>query len=342
MKNIMSLVLAVTVLALSGVCLYQARQLQTRRVEITDLQHQVRTQAKQSETIKTSQERLNKQRLDMAIMQHRATVASSNAAAVTASAEKTTDDAKGLGGFGSAMAKMFDNPDMKKIIAQQQRAMMDTMYGPLFKELGLSKEDTDRFKELLLAQQMKGVEQAGTLFGGKSDGKSKAELVAATGNIVKQSQDEIKVFLGDERYNQYKDYTETLGDRLQLNQLAQQLANSQNPITSDQQGRLISIMKEERQSLAADFANLGWSGGKSTDPSAVLSEEKMNQIMDLQQNLGQRVFERAQSVLQPEQLDAFGAFQTNQLAMQRLGIKMVQGMMGENKPPATGTTPPIP
>jgi len=68
----------------------------------------------------------------------------------------------------------------------------------------------------------------------------------------------------------------------------------------------------------------------------------MTQIMDLQQNLGQRVFERARSVLQPEQLDAFGTFHTNQLAMQRLGIKMFQGMMGENKPPANGATPPIP
>ena len=125
MKNMMSLGFAVTALVVSGVCLHQARQLQTHTAEIADLQHQVQTQAGQLATLKASQERLKKQRLDLAdklnaassaleSAQQRATIASSNAAAATASAEKTADNGKGLGGFGSAIAKMFDNPGMKR------------------------------------------------------------------------------------------------------------------------------------------------------------------------------------------------------------------------------------
>lgn len=52
-----------------------------------------------------------------------------------------------------------------------------------------------------------------------------------------------------------------------------------------------------------------------SNPQDPPSEERMNQIMDLQQNLGQRVFERGRSVLQPNQLSAFGTFESNQLSM---------------------------
>jgi hypothetical protein len=353
MKNTAMMVLAVVALAVSGVCLYQARQLQTRKAAIADLQRQLQSQAEQLDKVKTSQERLKQQRLDIAdrleatssaldSAQEAAARAASNAAAATASAKKAAASGKGGENFGPTIAKMLENPEMKKMIAQQQRAMMDMMYGPLFKELGLSPAETDRFKEMLLAVQMKGVEQAGSLFSGKADAKEKAELTKALTDATKQSEDEIKSFLGDARYAQYKDYKETLGERMQLNQLTQQLAGGQNALNAGQEAQMINIMKEERKAMATDFASLGWAGSQPSNPTDALSEEKMNQIMDLQQNLGQRVYERARSVLQPEQLSAFGTFQSNQLSMQRLGIKMFQGMMSGDKQTSDGATPPSP
>jgi hypothetical protein len=353
MKNTLMIMLAVATLAVSGVCLYQARQLQARKAEIAGLQRQVQTQADQLEAVKSSQERLKQRHLDIAdkleatssaldSAQEAAARAASNAAVATASAKKAAASGKPGENFGPTIAKMLENPEMKKMIAAQQRAMMDMMYGPLFKELGLSPEETDRFKEMLLAVQMKGVEQAGSLFGGKADAKEKAELAKSLSDATKQSEDEIKAFLGDARYAQYEDYKETIGERMQLNQLTQQLASGQNALTADQQGQMLNIMKEERKAMANDFASLGWAGSQPSNPADALSEEKMNQIMDLQKNLGQRVYERARSVLQPEQLSAFGTFQSNQLSMQRLGIKMFQGMMGGGKEASGGAAQPGP
>ena len=64
-------------------------------------------------------------------------------------------------GFGDMLAKMMADPAMKKMMRQQQAAAMDMMYGPLFKEINLSPDDKEKFKELLLDRQMKAVETGG-------------------------------------------------------------------------------------------------------------------------------------------------------------------------------------
>lgn len=346
MKNSTVIITTGAVVILGAVCLFQTRQLETRKTDLADLQEKVTEQATHLDEIHSSQERLQQQRLDLtdqleatssalAAAQHQVTIASSNAAALRASAAADVSQIeparKRATGLGGAIAKMFDDPDMKKMLVQQQRAVMDMMYGPLFKELGLSNEEADRLKELLLAQQMKGVEQAGALFNNQASKEEKAELARAMGDAAKQTEEEIKALLGDARYAQYTDYRETLGDRMQLNQYSQQLSGGDHALSTEQRDLLLAILKEERAALAADFSSLAATGAQSGNLPDTFSEEKMTQLFDLQQYLGQRVYDRARTVLYPEQLEALGDFQTNQLSMQRLGIKMFQGMRGEGE-----------
>lgn len=129
---------------------------------------------------------------------------------------------------------------------------------------------------------------------------------------------------------------------MQLNQFHLQLAGGEHPLDSEQQAQLLHIMNEERQALAADFAQLGWVGGQPANPQDLFAADKLNQVMDLQQNLGQRVYDRARSVLQPEQLDAFGAFQTNQLSLQRIGIQLLQSQSRNGAPSTVPSPPPGP
>ena len=74
----------------------------------------------------------------------------------------TNPPTKELGKFGGAMAKLLANPEIKKMIAQQQRALLDPLYGPLFKSWAFP-EQIQQFKELLLAQQMKASNAAALL-----------------------------------------------------------------------------------------------------------------------------------------------------------------------------------
>jgi hypothetical protein len=318
------------------------------------LRHELAAQTRYLEAAKAAEKRLKRhrsllsQQLDAAnqeldaARERAAQVAATRAIPEATPVIPTNPPTKELGKFGGAMAKLLANPEIKKMIAQQQRALLDPLYGPLFKELGLSPEQIQQFKELLLAQQMKGVEQAGALLGDITTEQDRAERAQMLADLDRQNEEAIKAFLGEEGYPQYQHYRETLGDRMQLNQFHLQLAGGEHPLDSEQQAQLLHIMNEERQALAADFAQLGWVGGQPANPQDLFAADKLNQVMDLQQNLGQRVYDRARSVLQPEQLDAFGAFQTNQLSLQRIGIQLLQSQSRNGAPSTVPSPPPGP
>ena len=71
--------------------------------------------------------------------------------------------------LGTAIARMMKNPEMKKFIREQQMVQIDLMYGDLFDELGLSTNEADTFKKLILDKMMSGMDQAFSILEGKAD-----------------------------------------------------------------------------------------------------------------------------------------------------------------------------
>ena len=64
---------------------------------------------------------------------------------------------------------------------------------------------------------MKAAEQATSVFGG-SGATNRTEMLSSLTADQKSFDDQVKAFLGDDRYAQYKDYQETVGERTLLNQ----------------------------------------------------------------------------------------------------------------------------
>ena len=58
-----------------------------------------------------------------------------------------------------------------------------------------------------------------------------------------------------------------------------------------------------------------------------LKGEGVDKILQNQEVIGQRVYERARTVLSDSQLAAFGKFQTNQMQMMRMGMNMARKFM---------------
>src|SRR5258708_10865361 len=115
--------------------------------------------------------------------------------------------------------------------------------------MGLTAEEGAKFKELLADSQMKGVENAGSLFAGGLTNRD--ETLNAVTAQQKDQEDQVKELLGDTRYAQYKDYQQTLGERMQLDQFRQETAGGANALTDQQAEQLLGFMKEEKQKLAA-------------------------------------------------------------------------------------------
>ena len=147
----------------------------------------------------------------------------------------------------------------------------------------------------------------------------------------KESDEQVKAFLGDARYAQYKDYNETMADDVEPVLGAD--GGGRNPLSAEQTSQLLEIMKQEKKGVAPVF---GEPGSEAANWQAMMSEDKMNELFKQQGEINQRVLERAKAVLSQEQLNAFAAHQTSQLSMQRMGMTMAV-KVGEKK--SEDTTP---
>lgn len=335
MKNILTVLFATTTLALGVVCVVQWQKRDSQKAELTALRAEVEQKAREVGDLQAVQKLVNEQRResleqasDLAAKLQAERLANASLAArvaATSSANQGRAPGKGKAGFGEFFSKMMEDPDTRKMIRETHRAMLDQLYDPLIKRMSLTPEEASQFKELLADNMMNAAEKGTSMFTGGLN--NRAELVKTMAAQQKLFEDQLKQFLGDTRYAQYKDYQETAGERTQLNQFRQQFAG-ENALTDQQTEQLLAFMKEEKQAVAA-ATGLPLSGDQqeAAKLEAMLSGEGVQQLLQVQETMSQRVYERAKGVLSDNQLGAFGKFQTNQLQMMRMGMNMMRKFM---------------
>jgi hypothetical protein len=217
------------------------------------------------------------------------------------------------------LANMLKNPEMKKVMEQQQRMAMDMMYASLLKKLQLTPDQEKQFKEILLEQQMQNISQAGSIMDQSST--NRAEVIQKIAQDREQRQQEIKQLLGDDKFAQYEDYNQTMGERMLLDQFGKQVE-----LKPDQTEQLLNIMREEKKNAQIN------AGVMAKDPTAdfkaLQDPTAAEKMITQQEEVNQRVLERAGQVLSPEQLQKLSPVLQNQIEMQRAGMKMARQMFG--------------
>ena len=342
MKNTLTLFLAVTTVTLAVVCVTQTRKSAGQQTKLASLQGELEEKTRQIEALQGAQKRHDQQRRelfrqadDLSAQLQARQLADTNAAASALTKAAPAGDSErsdeGKAGFGKMLAKMMEDPDAKKVIRDQQRMMMNQLYSPLVKQLGLTSEEADQFKDLLADNAMKNAEKAFSMFdGGLSTNRT--ELAKTMAAEQKNFDEQVKAFLGDARYAQYKDYQETVGERTQLNAYKQQIGGDL-PLSDPQTEQLLAFMKEEKQNVAAATGQpLTGAGQDQAKLEAMLSSEQSDRLLQSQETVNQRVFERAKGILSPEQLDSFAEFQTSQMQMMRMGMRMARQFMSPENP----------
>jgi hypothetical protein len=342
MKNTLILILTVTTIALGGVCLLQWQKLSGHKADIASLRGEMEQKAQAIADLEASQKFAEQQRRelldqasDLAIkLQTRPPTDAKNAdtsaseAASPAENQKSEKDKNPFGGF---LAKLMEDPDTKKMIRDQQRMMLDQLYAPLVKQLNLTPEDAEQFKNLLADNMMKATEKATSLMGGDS-ATNRTEMLGKLAEEQKGFEETVRGFLGETGYAQYKDYQQTVGERTQLSQFQQQFAGGENALSDQQTERLLQFMKEEKQAVATATGQP--TPGTTPDAAtmdAMFSGEGVEKMLQSQEAVNQRVYERAKEVLSENQLGPFGKFQTNQLQMMRMGMSMAKKFMAPEK-----------
>jgi hypothetical protein len=326
----------------------QTQKFSGQQTQLTSLKAEMEEKAQQVEALQAAQKHSDQQRRELMAQAEELAgqlqarqLAETNVIAETpappppvAVAEKPDD---GKGGFGKMLAKMMQDPDTRKMIRAQQRMMMDQMYAPLVKKMGLTPDEATQFKDLLADNAMKGADKASSMFSGLGS-TNNADAVKAMTAEQKTFDDQVKSFLGDDRYAQYKDYQETVSERTLLNQFKMQAGSDYN-LNDQQTEALLTFMKEEQKSVAATTGlPLGQTDKDPAKLQSLLSDGKVDEILQAQETAGQRAYERARTILSPDQLDTFGKYQTNRMQMMRMGMTMMRKMFTPDSP-APGAAP---
>ena len=344
MKNILTWFLAATTMTLAVVCVMQTRKFAGQQTQLASLRAEADEQAQQLEALQAAQKRSEQQRHELmgqadelaAQLQTRQ-LAETNVIALAptnpppVSEGEKPDDEKG--GLGKMISKMMQDPDTRKFMREQQRMMMDQMYAPLIKKLGLTPDETTQFKNLLADNAMKAVDSASSMFGGLGS-SNQTQAVSALADSQKSFEEQVKAFLGDDRYAQYKDYQETVGERTLLNQFKQQAGSDYN-LNDQQTEALLTFMKEEQKSVAATTGlPLGQTDNDPAKLQSLFSDGKVDELLQAQDTVAQRVYDRARTILSPDQMDTLGRYQTNRMQMMRMGMNMMRTMFKPDQPPA--------
>jgi hypothetical protein len=349
MQKVLIGILALGTAALAVVCLMQSKQLRAAReqVRVVEEARGSVAEAHESQQARLAElERVNKQ-LDEQVRKFAAVTTALRTNEAKQASDLTTlsqrmqalqsgggegEGKEGLlgKGMGDMLGKMMKDPAMREMMREQQKAMINMMYGGLFKDLNLSPEEKDKLRELLTDSQMKNIEAAQGMFGGK-DGVSE-DTTKQISDTKKQTDAEIKALLGDERFATYQDYQKNVGERMQIDQFKNQLAGANMPMDDAQAAQLMQIMKQEKAATPPPISD-DQSQVPKPDTFTAGNLEKQLAWMD---DYNQRVLNRAAQVLNPEQLKQYQSFQEQQASMQKLGLQMAKQMFGGEK---AGTTP---
>jgi hypothetical protein len=349
MKNTLTWLLTATTITLAVVCVVQSRKFSVQQTQLAAIRGELDEKSEQLETLQAAQKRSERQRRELADradelaaqLQVRQSAATNVIALAPTNPPLVSEGDKpdeGKGGFGTMLSKMMQDPDTRKFIRDQQRMTMDQLYAPLVRQMGLAPDEAAKFKDLLADNMMNAAEKASSMFGGSAS-TNRTEMLNNLNVEQKTFDERVKAFLGDERYAQYKDYEQTLGERTMLNQFKQQAGSDYN-LTDPQTEALLTIMKEEKKNVAATTGlPLGDANKDPAKLQALLADGKVDELLQGQDVLSQRVYDRARTILSPDQLNTLGKFQTNQMQMMRLGMSMAKKMFAPDKPNATTVIP---
>jgi hypothetical protein len=207
------------------------------------------------------------------------------------------------------MTRMFKDPGMQKILETQQAEALQQLYADYLKEAGLTDDQRVHFFQVLLDRQMALMGASESAISGGGVDMNAASAAASVAS------DALKGLLSPEQYDLFEKYEQSLGPRMQVARLNQQLSGIGAPLKDYQAAALIQIISQESTDLSALASR------NQSDPTS------MDEYARAVDAANQRICKRAQSILKPAQLAALAAFEKNMAATQIAALKMQRQMM---------------
>jgi hypothetical protein len=205
-------------------------------------------------------------------------------------------------------AAMMDRPEVQRLMAVQRKAELDSRYSALFRQLNLTPEQLDAFKNLLVEKSTAMLDvRAVAREQGISPRTDPATYLKLVTDAQAQIDDNIRSQLGDAAFSQYKDYEQTLPQRNLVTQLEQRLSYSSTPLSPAQSTQMVAILAATSPAPAGPVTPLAVMGDPGRTRAVPVTDATLNQAL---------------GVLAAPQLDALRQIQQEQQAQAQLSKAM--------------------
>ncbi|ATC62628.1 hypothetical protein CMV30_00825 [Nibricoccus aquaticus] len=143
------------------------------------------------------------------------------------------------------MMALMNNPEVIKLMSEQQKAGLDNRYAALFKQLNLSPAQLETFKNLLIEKQtaMRDVDMAARE-SGLNPRENRDELRKLVAEANAETDAAIIAAIGQDKFSQYQNYNATSRQRDTVDQLNNVMSYAASPMTDTQSQALVQILSQ--------------------------------------------------------------------------------------------------
>lgn len=224
----------------------------------------------------------------------------------------------------SALSGIKANPQMWKLIRDQQKASMGSIYKDFAKKLNLPEEQAEKLNDLLADNVMENIDHITTVL---RDGMTPEQMEPIFAGQEAALLEKMQTLLGPEALDQYEDYTKRLASNITAEQIKGKLAGDKEEQNAKSRQLYELMLAETQQALA----NAGLPADYQTLPifnfRNIASEAEAEKNLQLLDGIYARVLARANAFLTPEDISKFKEFQSAAINSQRMALKMNRTMM---------------
>jgi hypothetical protein len=214
-----------------------------------------------------------------------------------------------------AQKKSMQDPSYRK----EAKNSLASQYGDLFKKLNLSPENLDKLKDLMVDESMASQELYMTI---QTDGnttlseKQLEELERRSQAVYDEYESKRKELLGDEGYEDFKEYQASMFERFQINTFMQSLGSGEG-LTDDQKEDLIDAVYEAEKNFR--FVASDEEAREASDP---LSEKGLSLMLRQIDEKNDVYLSAAKEILSASQLEQYRKYLLNSRDISEASFKL--------------------
>ena len=237
-------------------------------------------------------------------------------------------------GFRTDMNQLMKDPEYREAMRSQQRMSMNSRYPDLGEALRLPPEEVDKLLDLLTDQEIANMSRPSPFADGQPvDSNSMRQWREKIQQEQREQDAALANVLGANGLQEWKNYQQTLGARMEVKQLRTIMDGSSDPLRPDQVQSLVDAIAAEQRRPMEALRSAPGSGGNATSGPATggwgpITRENqtamMEQSLRMTEERNQRIQDAVAPYLSSRQLEQFTRHQKQQLDMQRASLRMMK------------------